>query len=335
MLGWTLLAACALAPRDPLALPPSPRDAYVLVWDDAWLYTDRMETSQRARSATDSGRGPGQIGRVHAFKLLDVEGEWVRVETSPEASDRRHCAATVPGLSSYRIRFFVGKHDLATVTRRETLTEYEDGTAIWLAAGVPVGSPRKEDRGRAIYTVQTDAFRLATGLDVDAVGLAYSPSRLFSTESTARVVASGAPMSFGSGARLEPTGSLPLFVHEERPVEQASLVTLHSRCGVYTVAVHSADVRARDSATLVGISLSSRTPGLYARAAATAYWPNGAPAGVTAREDALAQEAAPSGPRRCFLKSIAAAPDAIDPASESTLSLCFDPADLWATPPPR
>jgi hypothetical protein len=334
LISLTFLVACSLAApvRDPMELPADHVNEFVLVWEDAWLYTDRSEQAQRAREVVEPVRDADHLGKVRVFRYRGVAGNWVEVETLVGRIADRHCASTTPGLSNLRIRLYVKRADLAPVVKRDSFTEYDDGSAIELAAGVPVSEPRKESGGRAIYTVQTDAFRLATGLSVDSVGLAYVPSPHFSMVRTGQMVKGDLPLTFGGGARLAPlTAAAAYSVYDSKPAGAATLVTLHSNCGQYVVAVTPQDVLAEDAPPVSPVPpLAPIGQGLHARTNAIAYWPTGAAAGYAATDEPLGQEVEGSGPRRCFLALLNGKPQ---PPIETTLRICFDPLDVVAPVP--
>lgn len=109
-----------------------------------------------------------------AVRVVGEEGGRFAVETLVGEPAEHHCAATAPGLSDFRLRFFVTKDALSRVLTAEHEHAFADGTKIRLAPGiaVPEGTTELFARGVPVHVP----------LPAEKIGRSYKPGQAFAAE---------------------------------------------------------------------------------------------------------------------------------------------------------
>jgi len=158
------------------------------------------------------------------------------VETLVTEPAEHHCAATLDGLSDFRLRLYVAQADLLPVLTEELVHEPGDGTKLRLARGVPVPP------GSAEILVRGTPVRAT--VPAERLGRFYAPAQPFSPEGRdGTLVADERHALTYGGHTLDETnlyregGDLVRFGATERTGD--ALVTVRNPCLEATVLVSS------------------------------------------------------------------------------------------------
>ncbi|HWB75549.1 MAG TPA: AgmX/PglI C-terminal domain-containing protein [Nannocystaceae bacterium] len=251
------------------------------------------------------------------------------------------CARTLWGVSDFRLRWFVAPEDLASLTTRRVRVEYDDGTAVTLAPGVPLvadGDAWQADAlgvklrvavpadaidrfyERSDEPLPTPGVKLDPGLHKDGDALQYDHGRALPEDQLER------------SWDFEQT-SISAWDLRER--DGRRLVDVRSACAALTVVV-SADRIAtpskRDAATalaeasMLGALLTASdegSPALWRVAVGVdVRWRDGSVAGLVTREHDFRTAPTVIDGRKCF---------AIAP-TDATIELCFAARDVQEIP---
>lgn len=158
------------------------------------------------------------------MRVVAVHGEFFEVETIPDVSSRG-CAYGVGVEDRFTLRWFVSESELGTVLAKPKRVEFDDGTSLELAAGVPV-DPSTSDAvlvGASSVHVRLDDYRETARwyaepelLPVDAPGSLRLRPRT--------------SLRFGEHST---TASLPHFAlaQASEPIDGGELLTFVGPCG--------------------------------------------------------------------------------------------------------
>jgi hypothetical protein len=172
------------------------------------------------------------------------------VETLVSEPAEHHCAATLDGLSDFRLRLYLAEADLLPVLTQEHDHAFSDGTKARLARGVPVppGSSELDVRGTSVR-VPVPAERL---------GRSYEPGQPFSREGSDGMLhrLEGHGLTYDGrvldeGGLYHEAGNLARYGATERTGD--ALVTVRSACLEVTALVSTARLHAPPSSGVLGV----------------------------------------------------------------------------------
>ncbi len=315
---------------------------YLLVWDDASLYTLPTTEAPRLRIfGWPATRRAEHLGQVMWVELVAETGDFFEVITRDTIYADGQCYGPVPDLWAYEVHLFVHRDDVALATTEAVEVTFRDGTGVKLKPGVallPVPGKGKKTR----YLVGVDGLHFEVAIPAGAVGTAFRPeARAWSGDWTSSTLADEAPMWLGDGStvgRYEDWGM-------RRPTSRTdhargALITLVGDCSEYRLAVRSDDLTETISGSGVAGLLGSLGGGsggdqeVHIAAVDTAlYFPDGRRAGQMAAErvyyggDLVAFDSG-DVPLLCAAVIVGAGQDHFTSTEERTLQLCFRPDDL-------
>jgi hypothetical protein len=330
-----MLEACAPARRtwQPTVTPGAlTASAYVVVWRGAPLHVapDRTAPAISLLGPTPSGE-PWAHAAFTPFRLVREERGWVELETLGEPAST-HCAPAIAPLESFRLRFFVPREALMTVTARESSQRFSDGTSISLSRGVPL-----ERVGGEMWRARMGTVSAVVRLASADLGTRYLPSAPVDRSTravtlSADAVAAGVPI-LGQTGRLEGERGepLPVYATHGRGASEL-LVELRPPCARVEVrvpahvvmddeAAREADVSSAAEAEVPEAPGHASGPSVEPGAAIT--FRDGRAAGVVARRTNLLSELAPREARRCFRVELRDIPEGTEDEA-AWLELCFD-----------
>lgn len=286
---------------------PRAREEFVVLPDDAWVYTAPDERATKARVTTRT-RGAWS---AFALRVLESRPGWVAVEPLDAREERRHCAPTLAGIAALRVRLWVREASLAGVLTQRVRVDYEDRTSVMLRPGTriePVDS--LSDQDRSVFTAYARGAVTNVPIGPESVGLRYTasderwaavtpddPDALsFGARGPSAVeslVAAASPLRVGGIALLrEPLGDgseiSPWNVTAEQPRGRRRRAagevpaTLRTRCGVFVAMAPAAAVQpvvAMLTGAVVPPPVAAPEGGVRARPGAFLFWPDGRRAG--------------------------------------------------------
>lgn len=237
------------APPAPLldelpALPGPNGHTRVLLRDGARLYAaaDRGSASAALRLAKRPDTPPDGVPRSGAVAIVGERGEFIEIDTDgPGAQIKEECAAAIDDLYVFSLRAFVRRDDLVPVLTRAVEVDLPRGTSARLSPGTAVWP-----RAGGAFAIDARGVTMTAALPLDAVGLAYTPTKptpSFPIDRT--VVDPGAALLVGDvavggrtwfyGRRPAPTAtaSSPV-VRDQSPAPGGFLVELANRCAELT-----------------------------------------------------------------------------------------------------
>lgn len=243
VLGFGLLlgssAACSrdevpADDSDPAAPLPATRaepaaDVVAALPVGAWVRVSQ----QRLLSAADVSARL-DIASDEPFRIAEVvavEGEFVKLRTlvaEPEVL----CATTRGAEPNFEIHFFAEVDALQAVLREPKVVEFDDGTRLELAAGVPVDLSGPEP------SVQLDGANLVVPLAKHEIGwwfLAAAPGQARDASSSSW--SQSRPLHYGERS-VEPHGPPFVVVRDWRALDDNNtLLTFADACGRFTLRV--------------------------------------------------------------------------------------------------
>lgn len=336
--------------------------AYAVVWRGAPLHV-APDRSAPAISllGPDLSREPWAHAAFTPFRLISEQAGWVELETLG-APATEHCAPGIERLEPFRLRFFVPREALMTVTTREASQRFADGTSITLSRGVPL-----ERVGGEMWRARMGSVSAAVRLGGADIGTRYLPSAPIDRSPraltlSADAVAAGVPI-LGQTGRLEGERGepLPVYATHGRGASEL-LVELRPSCARIEVRVPAHVVVETGTGPLVERrALDSdgavpEPPGSYGgtpesipentpestpentpesnlentpvvEPGAPVFLRDGRRAGVVAHRTGLAEELAARAERRCFRVALREVPEGTEDEA-AWLELCFDRRDV-------
>jgi hypothetical protein len=299
-----LLILCACGPSrrrwEPQPIAPNAPSSYAVVAMGTPLFT-----APNARAALVAPS-------LTTLRVIARADGWVELETTAAPT----CTPAV--LPELRLRVFALERALLSVTQREVVQSFPDGTRVELARGLPL---ERVDRG-SLYRVFAGDLSTIVQLGLGDVGTSFQPSAPFPAARSGRALsraalAAGVPV-VGQTGRVEGT----------RAVELAG-VELRGSEALADVRVACARVIVRVPAHAIEPAVAMQAPPVVSgphtiRAGTRLFWREGAPAGSVASDVTFARETDPSGARRCF---------AADLEGRGALDLCVDRRDAGDASP--
>lgn len=340
ILLFALVAAFGLPGSTSAAEGDIPR--YLLVWDDASLYTLPTKAAPKLRifgwPAARRAEHPGQVRWV---ELVAETGEFYEVLTRDTLYADGQCYGPVPGLWAYEVHLFVHRDDVALATTEAVEVTHPDGTGVKLKPGVallPVSGKGK----RAHYLVAVDSLYFEATIPATAVGTIFRPdAEAWLGQWQPTTLDEAAPMWFGDGTAVRRYDEWGM----QRPTTTAehargALITLVGGCSEYRVAVRSEDltqtVGGGGLAALLGTMGGGVGDEREVRVAAVdtaLYFPDGRRAGQMGNEmvyfegDLVAFDGAGT-PLLCAAVIAGAGEAHFTSTAERTLQVCFHSEDL-------
>jgi TonB family protein len=303
-------------PAEP-ALPQPPVGAFVVLDQAATLATAPSADAARIPIVGEKTLDVGRIAEV-----VGVVGDFIEVRTVPPERGPA-CSGRLGGEADIELRFFVERSALLQVLTAPKRAEFDDGTKLEFAAGVPVievGENGQLAAGEA---------RLFMPLTAEDVGLWFTalPSGTFQEQ----------PEGPGSGVfhygerKLD---AVPPFMLSDsvEEIDGGRRMTFVNACGSFTfridfaeapprevidakIAEREAKIRAMIAADAGKDPLDCELQQWVAAAGTSASWKqSGTPAGTTLREYAVPEGAVESEGKVCF--------------SASGFDLCFESSKL-------
>lgn len=322
----------------------APREEFVLLPDDAWVYTAPDEQATKARVVARTRGG----WNAFALKVVETRPGWLGVETLDAREEPRHCAPTIPGFRALRVRLWVRDTSLAGVVTRRARVEYEDGSSVALSPGARVEPIDGLSNGdRTVFTAYTNGAVTNLVLGPEAVGVRYTPERALlgrlddgsspSVESVipaetelrvGGVLLAREPISESWATRPWRVLSAPVRARARRRGGSVA-IALQTRCGSFNTTAPAASVTPEAAQRAVPVA-PAPVEGLRARAGAFVFWPDGRRAGRVREAvhfDMLEGEDARGFP--CVRQGLGASynPER-DRRSLHGLRLCIAPGDL-------
>jgi TonB family protein len=275
-----------------------------------------------------------------AVHVVGEESGRLVIETLSNQPPEHHCAATLEGLASFRLRFHVSKDDLLPVLTEPIAHPFVDGTKIEVAAGVAV------PRGESEISVRGTPITLTVPSMLTA--RSYEPGAPFSTEGADGILAplAGHALTYYGGKPLAEDalfnggGGATLFGTTERSDD--ALVTVRNACLEATVRVSTQRLRTQVTGLMRGAvgdgdddvwgaltgteiaeayGMGGGGTSQMAKAGATIWWADGQQAGQVVSDHRFATAPRDEGGRKCFDVQLVARNPAV-------LALCFASVDL-------
>jgi hypothetical protein len=304
-----LLAACGGSARraSPAASAAGGDEAmFVVAYRDATFFA-RPEGGERGR--LQDARGESSPGDGVALRLVERDGDWVRVETLPGDPVGEHCHETAWSFAGLRLRLWVHARELAPVTTRRVEHRGADGSGAIVTAGValgPVETNAAAPEGTEVRRVEHGRFSFPMAVPRDAVGTAFVlGDERFEDVETARAVRTELRADLGGlgmfAIRRDDYAAWAdtPFVQEEAARGDMLLVVLQRRCAEVRLIVPASAVvdLSGPLGSLTG-ELAIVPP--YVRAGVRLTFVDGSEAGVTTETVRLGAELRGAGERRCF-----------------------------------
>jgi hypothetical protein len=177
------------APRNKRGADAADPDTdFVLVDKTAWFTAHEDGSGVRIRGATEPAEGG--VPQVWTARLLEERGDRVHLEFGP-GHWGFHCAWDTALDAAWRVRMWVDRDALHTLTTAVVTQEFPDGTSVVLAPGVPL-----VDGG-----VQFDGLQVPVMVPKKLQGTTYRESDAFGDEKTEhRPLESDASLHIGGKA---------------------------------------------------------------------------------------------------------------------------------------
>ncbi len=173
---------------EPEAPPPS---GHAVAKVGALLFTS--STGEVGFELPPLGEGPAAAPGMTVNVVGTADGR-LAVETLVAQPTEHHCSAVLEGLADFRLRLYLSADDLLPVLIDDFEHEYEDGTRVRVARGVPVRGGAAEPELLARGTIAH------APVDEDQLGSYYEPGTAFPTTDPKGVVPSleGHPLAYGT-----------------------------------------------------------------------------------------------------------------------------------------
>jgi TonB family protein len=282
---------------------------------------------------------PGMTVKV----VGEADGRLV-VETLVTEPAEHHCAATLDGLTDFRLRLYLAAIDLLPVLTEDFVHELGDGSKVRLARGVPIPA------GSAELIVRGTNVRVP--VPTEHLGRFYEPGQpLSSAGSRGKLyVLDGHPLTYG-GRTLDESG---LYREAEDVVhfgstakDRDALVTVRNPCVEVTALVSNERLLAapppggsggvlaspygpgiqvgNDDEDVWGGLTGTSSPSYAVKAGVAITWVDGGPAGQAIADHRFTATPRNEGGRVCFDTALVV-------GEPTTVTLCFAPGDV-AFPP--
>lgn len=282
--------------------PPAGR-AWVVVDPIAVLREQPDDASVGMRGEVDDAKAAAlrDDDTAYALFLGEERGDFVSLQTVAEGPRGYSCTSPIAELEPFAVTLWVRKSGLAQVTTRRVRTQYADGTAVTLAAGVVLHG------GPGDLRVRVDPpLVLKVGVPTDAAGTSFIGQRGFDTDGTRSIGAiSGSFQLAGKQWDAEVIESYR-SVYARHPTPTGPLFTLRTPCAQYEVRVKG-DMG--EDFGLGGLGMLGGGAGsdcTHAPKGTPVYFRSGKQAGVTRR--ALRVPPIVAGDRACWRRALGDSP---------------------------
>ncbi len=294
------------------------------------------------------GTGPTASAGV-TVNVVGRKDDRLEVETLVASPSEHHCAGTLTGLSDFRLRLYVAEADLVPVVTTEVFEEYEDGTSVRLAKGVPV----PKDSGGRILAGETP---VQITVPTESVGSYYEPGTPFARAGgdTTQGPPPGVSLKYAGTHPLEKNAlygggdAATLYAIAKR--ESDTLVTVRNPCLEVVASVTKLGPVIPKMARSFDPDMAKRRAGIlgilaaegaasggfgtegggvdYSVKAGTAIvWPDGKPAGQVTADHEFGGEPREQGGNSCFDVPLGL-------ESTPSILLCASPGDVTKTERP-
>lgn len=198
----------------------------------AWVVIDERRGLFKTSHA-DAGRIPSSATgetakRFRVAEVVSIVGEFIEVRTIA-AEPEGVCASSLGVERNYELRLFVQAEALQPVLARPTRVEFDDGTKLELAPGVPVIATGERGEVRV-----GDANLFVALTDAD-VGRWFMPPASEPSEHPPEGEWTFGPALHYGEHRFGSATAPFLFAQERREVEGGELLTFVSTCGRFTL----------------------------------------------------------------------------------------------------
>ncbi len=339
-----------------------PTTEHILVARTARMYTepDAMAAGFGLTDGEEFDVKSASRGLGIPFRHVSTRGDWIEVDSVGEDSGRCLCQGPHYGLKDFSLRLFVRQEAVLEVVTRDVEGTDAAGLKYWIRAGAQV-----EQFGGKRRTVGLPQS-MAASLPDDALGKRFVPrafQELARSDESVEYILCGddklhRKVDLGTGACSSYWPALGIRVtasKDDKPVR--AVAVRESGCvrveGEYAVAPPDrAAILRQHKMMIIGVStdseqadsLSGAFPeGLAAEvyaveAGASAWWPNGKPAGAVRKRHSFTVPPDIVEKRFCFTEVIECAvneafglgspDDCSDPTRHEHIRLCFDPQDV-------
>ena len=212
-----------------------------LVWEDATFFLEPWESGSGVRFVSFGAGRRAEVGRAVPVRIVDsTRRMFVEVEL-PDRSDctwrRLEADKRIDGL-----RLFVRRDDLAPVLVKPFAAQYNDGTRIKLAPGVPV---MPTTSGDYLVSAKSDKFRIS--IPHGSIGYLYKAGKVIEPDPPAgKVVRMDRNVNAKLGDESFVVRSNWLAPMPEKKTEVA-LVHWSTRCVDMVVSVQASTLRAAET----------------------------------------------------------------------------------------
>jgi len=335
-LTCALLLAGAIAAAPAAADEP---DRFVLVWQDAWLYTAPDLDADRARVfGWEPSERLDHPGQLVSMRLVAEHEGFVEVATTV-GDPPGHCYPTLGDVWPFEVHLFVQRADLAHVTTGRLHVPFEDGTGVTLQPGVALLPTGGDGRMRQ-FRVGVDGLAFTVSMPAAGIGQEYAPGPLPEGGGWLGVqLDPEAEMRLGDGSRVERYHEFaPARPSVQASHERGALLTMRSSCVEARVAV--AEDALKDVVSSEGLLALIGTMGEGGMGehevhvlppGSAVYFIDGRQAGRSYHEYVVYEgefETTGDGALWCRERLIGYADELLAPGSERSLRLCVRPDDL-------
>lgn len=302
---------------------PIPAGAYVLVPGGVTLRAapDAPEPFLKVAGQRD--------GRV--FRVVEETAHLVHVESIPAADEQSHCATGIDQLDDFRVRFFVRRDELSTVTTKPVTRTMDDETSVALSPGTELGGPEGLPDGTMMYPVRATGLDFTIELTDEVIGDFYegvhavdmSPTETFVSFRERSVPFHAGRLDTDRGTAFARDMMSGLYVYATKPApDERVLATVRHRCAELQILVDEESTytitdedRAKAAARVdesiwgsLGEKEGHRSPAIYpstpprwvVKAGTKVHWPDGAVAGDVVSEHEYRAEPQVQGEHQCF-----------------------------------
>ncbi len=213
-------------PEEPEEPPPS---GHAVARVGALLFTSSTGTLGFELPALSEDKG-APVGLT--VNVVGRKDDRLEIETLVKQSGEHHCAGALSGLENFRLRLYVEEDDLLPVLTDGFDQEFDDGTSLHLAKGVPV--PERT-------TVLVNGTPVRVSIPAEALGRYYEPGEPFHGDSPLATLddMEGHPLRY-DGEQVLPEDSLysmgpNLSYFAEAPVDGHMKLEVRNACLKATV----------------------------------------------------------------------------------------------------
>jgi hypothetical protein len=340
------LASLACIPPATVVPDPEPRAASVIVEPDierphdevvtgdvvvrenAWLYA-RPESDIRFRLFASDEQLPAHSSR--RFRVVADHGDWLELEAgAPIEWPAQECMPNHYTLLQHGLRVFVERDELVAVATRTFNVGFEDGTAVTVRPGTPIGLPR-DDGWRAI---ETWSLRLFLPIPADVIGFGFSDLGVQLPEEGDYELLPDARLTFGGGERLDAREDVMVTMLVPATGSEEAIVRVDTPCVTAVVRTPGTQVEPIEAWGSGGFGLIGTGGGTqtwYVIApGTTVYWADGSEAGRRRSPVTTTRVPIERGTLRCYSEEIGSG----GPIAELTVELCYDAQSVEVTSDP-